>query len=38
MIFVQADPPDEPAVALYRKLGVESRRQAVIKGERLRLL
>jgi aminoglycoside 3-N-acetyltransferase I len=23
MIFVQADPPDEPAVALYRKLGVE---------------
>lgn len=25
MIFVQADPPDEPAVALYRKLGVEQR-------------
>jgi len=25
MIFVQADPPDEPAVALYRKLGVEER-------------
>ena len=23
MIFVQADPPDEPAVTLYRKLGVE---------------
>lgn len=23
MIFVQADPPDQPAVALYRKLGVE---------------
>ena len=23
VIFVQADPPDEPAVALYRKLGVE---------------
>lgn len=25
VIFVQADPPDEPAVALYRKLGVEER-------------
>ena len=25
MVFVQADPPDEPAVALYRKLGVEER-------------
>jgi len=25
IIFVQADPPDEPAVALYRKLGVEER-------------
>jgi len=25
MIFVQADPPDQPAVALYRKLGVEER-------------
>jgi aminoglycoside 3-N-acetyltransferase I len=25
MIFVQADPPDEPAVALYRKLGTEER-------------
>ncbi|NJC05414.1 aminoglycoside 3-N-acetyltransferase I [Sphingomonas kaistensis] len=25
MIFVQADPPDEPAVALYRKLGSEER-------------
>ena len=25
MIFVQADPPDKPAVALYRKLGVEER-------------
>jgi aminoglycoside 3-N-acetyltransferase I len=25
MIFVQADPPDEPAVALYRKLGNEER-------------
>jgi aminoglycoside 3-N-acetyltransferase I len=24
-IFVQADPPDAPAVALYRKLGVEER-------------
>lgn len=23
MIYVQADPPDEPAVTLYRKLGVE---------------
>ena len=23
MIFVQADPPDQPAVELYRKLGVE---------------
>jgi aminoglycoside 3-N-acetyltransferase I len=25
VIFVQADPPDEPAVALYRRLGVEER-------------
>jgi aminoglycoside 3-N-acetyltransferase I len=25
VIFVQADPPDAPAVALYRKLGVEER-------------
>jgi aminoglycoside 3-N-acetyltransferase I len=25
VIFVQADPPDEPAVALYRKLGKEER-------------
>jgi aminoglycoside 3-N-acetyltransferase I len=25
VIFVQADPPDEPAVELYRKLGVEER-------------
>jgi aminoglycoside 3-N-acetyltransferase I len=25
VIFVQADPPDEPAVALYRKLGTEER-------------
>jgi aminoglycoside 3-N-acetyltransferase I len=23
VIFVQADPPDEPAVTLYRKLGIE---------------
>lgn len=23
VIFVQADPPDEPAIALYRKLGIE---------------
>jgi aminoglycoside 3-N-acetyltransferase I len=25
VIFVQADPPDQPAVELYRKLGVEER-------------
>jgi aminoglycoside 3-N-acetyltransferase I len=25
VIFVQADPPDEPAIALYRKLGTEER-------------
>jgi len=25
VIFVQADPPDRPAVELYRKLGVEER-------------
>jgi aminoglycoside 3-N-acetyltransferase I len=25
VIFVQADPPDEPAVALYRELGSEER-------------
>jgi aminoglycoside 3-N-acetyltransferase I len=25
VIFVQADPPDEPAVALYRRLGVQER-------------
>ena len=38
VMFVQADPPDAPAIALYDKLGTRDRTRAVLKAITLRII